>query len=174
VKNVTIYTDGACSGNPGPGGWAAVLCYKQTEREISGAEGMTTNNRMELMAAIRALALLKEPCAVALHTDSAYLHRAFDEKWIDRWVVNEWKTASKKLVENRDLWEELIALTRIHQVAFVKVKGHSNDEYNNRCDRLAREAIKLLCANVPKMEEPETPSDEPEKGQSAQNAGKEA
>ena len=174
MKKVTIYTDGACSGNPGPGGWAAVLRYKETEREISGAETMTTNNRMELMAAIRALKLLKEPCAVALHTDSAYLHRAFEEKWIERWVVKDWKTASKKPVENRDLWEELIKLTQTHEVSFIKVKGHSDDEYNNRCDKLAREAIKLLGANAPKPEASETPPDGPEEGLSAKNAGKEA
>lgn len=144
MKKVTIYTDGACSGNPGPGGWAAVLQYKDSTREISGAEAQTTNNRMELTAAIRALALLKFPCSVELHTDSAYMHRAFEEKWIDRWVINDWKTSSKKPVENKDLWMELIALTNTHNVSFIKVKGHSDNALNNRCDKLAREAIKML------------------------------
>lgn len=147
MKKVTIYTDGACSGNPGPGGWAAVLQYKDAVREISGAEAMTTNNRMELTAAIRALQMLKEPCGVELYTDSAYMHKAFTEKWIDRWLVNDWKTSSKKAVENQDLWMELIALTRTHEVSFIKVKGHGDNEFNNRCDKLAREAIRQLNPN---------------------------
>jgi len=147
VKKVTIYTDGACSGNPGPGGWAAILQYKEAVREISGAEEMTTNNRMELMAAIRALELLKEPCSVDLYTDSAYLHRAFEEKWIDRWIGNNWNTSAKKPVENQDLWKKLIELTDRHAVSFNKVKGHSDNPHNNRCDKMAREAIKLLSAN---------------------------
>lgn len=144
MKEVTIYTDGACSGNPGPGGWAAVLRYKEIIREISGAEANTTNNRMELTAAIRALSLLKEPCSVKLFTDSAYLYRTFDEKWITKWIDNNWKTSTKKPVENQDLWMELYDLTNKHIVSFNKVKGHSDDECNNRCDKLAREAIKLL------------------------------
>lgn len=149
MKNVTMYTDGACSGNPGPGGWAAVLQYKQTSREISGAEELTTNNRMELKAAIEALAALKEACQVELYTDSAYLHKAFEQKWIDRWMMNNWKTASKKPVENQDLWMALLELTNRHEVTFLKVKGHSDNEFNNRCDKLAREAIKRLGASEP-------------------------
>lgn len=144
MKNITIYTDGACSGNPGPGGWAAILKYNDTEREISGAEAETTNNRMELTAAIKALSMLKVPCSVELHTDSAYLHNAFEKQWIDRWCANGWQTASKKPVENRDLWEQLITLCDTHNVTFNKVKGHSDDVNNNRCDKLARDAIKLI------------------------------
>ena len=147
MKKVTIYTDGACSGNPGPGGWAAVLQYKEAAREISGADKMTTNTRMELMAAIRALEFLKEPCIVDLYTDSAYLHRAFEEKWIERWMVSNWNTSAKKPVENQDLWKNLIVLTDKHTVSFKKVKGHSDNPHNNRCDKLARDAIKLLTVN---------------------------
>lgn len=149
MKKVTIYTDGACSGNPGPGGWAAVLQYKDASREISGAEAQTTNNRMELVAAIRALEALRENCSVELYTDSAYLHKAFEEKWIDRWVANGWQTTSKKAVENQDLWMDILKLTDKHEVKFIKVKGHSDNEFNNRCDKLAREAIKALGAQVP-------------------------
>ncbi len=137
LKDVIIYTDGACSGNPGPGGWAAILKYGGYEREYSGGEPRTTNNRMELMAAIEALQVLKEPCRVQLHTDSAYLQRAFTDGWLDRWQRNGWKTASKKPVENQDLWQQLLRLTGFHDVAFVKVKGHADDVYNNRVDRLA-------------------------------------
>ena len=141
MKKVVIYTDGACSGNPGPGGWGAVLMYGQFKKEISGGEKMTTNNRMELMAAISALNALKEPCKVDLFTDSAYLCRAFSENWVTNWQRNGWKTSGKKEVENRDLWELLIAHTQKHNISWHKVKGHSDNAYNNRCDELARGAI---------------------------------
>ena len=144
MKKITIYTDGACSGNPGPGGWAAVLIYKENSRELSGAESDTTNNRMELTAAKCALMALKEPCKVELYSDSAYLCRAFNEHWIDSWQRNGWNTSAKKPVENIDLWKALIELAERHDVTFIKVKGHSDNELNNRCDKLARDAIKSL------------------------------
>lgn len=137
MKHVIIYTDGACSGNPGPGGWGALLVHGATEREISGAERSTTNNRMELTAALEALAALKEPCRVTIHTDSAYLQRAFTEGWLTKWQRNGWKTASKKPVENRDLWEALLEHAERHEVDWVKVKGHADDVLNNRVDGLA-------------------------------------
>lgn len=144
MKKLTIYTDGACSGNPGPGGWAAVLQFGPHKKEISGCEPETTNNRMELMAAIQALSTLKEPCIVALYTDSAYLCRAFHENWLTNWQHNGWKTAQKSPVENKDLWEQLIQLSSIHDVTWNKVKGHSDNEWNNRCDVLARKAIQAI------------------------------
>lgn len=134
---VIIYTDGACSGNPGPGGYGAVLMLGDVRREISGGEPETTNNRMELMAAIAALSQLKRPCNVQLFSDSAYLVGAFANHWIDGWQRNGWKNSQKKDVPNRDLWEQLIALTKTHTVRFAKVKGHSDNEWNNRCDQLA-------------------------------------
>lgn len=142
MKQIIIYTDGACSGNPGPGGWGAILQYREHQKELSGGEGDTTNNRMELMAAICALEALKEPCSVQLYTDSAYLCRAFTERWIENWQRNNWKTSNKKPVENRDLWERLLAQTAVHRISWNKVKGHSDNALNNRCDTLAREAIK--------------------------------
>ncbi len=144
MKEITIYTDGACSGNPGPGGWGAILQYKNHKKEISGGEGETTNNRMELMAAICALEALLEPCKVDLYTDSAYLCRAFTENWIINWQRNGWKTAGKQDVENQDLWKRLLKQADIHKVTWHKVKGHSDNENNNRCDALARTAIKNL------------------------------
>lgn len=141
MKRITIYTDGACSGNPGPGGWAAILQYQGRERELSGGEAATTNNRMEMRAAIEALKALRVPCEADIHTDSAYLHRPFTEGWIDRWKRNGWRTASRKPVENQDLWMELVELADRHSVNWVKVKGHSDDELNNRADRLAVEAM---------------------------------
>jgi ribonuclease HI len=142
MKEVTIYTDGACSGNPGPGGWAAVLMYGRHERVITGAETETTNNRMELTAIVESLRVLKQRCLVHVHTDSAYVVNAFREGWIDRWTAKGWKTANKKPVKNRDLWEALLSLMGRHDVRFVKVKGHADDELNNRVDRLAVEAMK--------------------------------
>jgi ribonuclease HI len=139
-KEVVIYTDGACSGNPGPGGWGAVLMYGGAAKEISGGERNTTNNRMELMAAIQALEALKEPVRVRLHTDSAYIVNCFHQGWHERWQRNGWRNSKKEPVENRDLWERILALTKRHHVEFVKVKGHSNDRWNNRCDELARAA----------------------------------
>lgn len=144
MKKVTIYTDGACSGNPGVGGWGAILMYGAAKKEISGAEAITTNNRMELTAAISALNCLKEPCEVELFTDSAYLCNAFNQKWIYNWIRKNWKTASGKAVENKDLWLELIKLNKIHTIRFYKVKGHADNEFNNRCDQLARNAYSRL------------------------------
>jgi ribonuclease HI len=145
-KRVVIYTDGACSGNPGPGGWAAVLRYKQHEKVLTGAEPNTTNNRMELTAVIEALRALKTPCTVELYTDSNYLVRAVEEGWLERWQQKGWRTASRKPVENQDLWRELWDLIRRHQVRFIKVKGHAGDALNNRVDRLAVEAMRKLKA----------------------------
>ena len=144
MEKVTIYTDGACSGNPGPGGWAAILVYKGREKEISGGEKNTTNNIMELTAAVRGLQLLKFPCEVKLYSDSAYLVNGFKQGWIYNWQKNNWKTSTKEPVKNREIWEELYRLTNVHNVEFVKVKGHSDNEYNNRCDELARKEIKKL------------------------------
>lgn len=144
MEKVTIYTDGACSGNPGPGGWGAILMYGKHKKEISGGKKDTTNNIMELTAAIEGLKLLKYPCEVDLYSDSAYLVNGFEKGWIYNWKKNQWKTANKEPVKNKEIWEELYNLTQIHKVKFIKVKGHSDNEYNNRCDELAREAIKTL------------------------------
>ena len=144
MDNVTIYTDGACSGNPGPGGWGSILMYKDIKKEISGGKKETTNNVMELTAVIEALKLLKYPCNVSLYSDSAYVVNAFLQKWIINWEKNNWKTSDKSDVKNKELWQELLDLTKIHNVTFIKVKGHSDNEYNNRCDELARTAIKEL------------------------------
>ncbi len=138
---VSIYTDGACSGNPGPGGWAAVLLFNGKAKEISGGKTQTTNNQMELSAAIEGLKALKFPCRVRLYSDSAYLINAFNNGWIKKWQGNGWRTAKKEAVENQDLWQELIAQIGIHDIEWIKVKGHADNEYNNRCDRLAVEAI---------------------------------
>jgi len=144
MEEVIIYTDGACSGNPGPGGWGSILMYKGNKKEISGGKEDTTNNVMELTAVIEGLKLLKFPCKVKLYSDSAYVVNAFVQKWIYGWLKNGWKNSSKEPVKNKELWEELYNLTKIHEVEFIKVKGHSDNEYNNRCDELARNAIKLL------------------------------
>lgn len=137
MKKVQIYTDGACSGNPGDGGYCAILVYGDREKVVSGAVANTTNNRMELTAAIVGLKTLKEPCEVELFSDSSYLVDAFNSGWIDGWRHNGWKTAGKKAVKNVDLWEELLSLGEYHSVKYVKVKGHSDNEYNNRCDKIA-------------------------------------
>lgn len=147
MKNVKIYTDGACSGNPGVGGWGAVLFYNDFSKEISGAEGETTNNRMELTAAIKALILLKEKCSVSLYSDSAYLVNAFNEKWIFGWKKKDWKKNGSD-IPNADLWQELYRLNGIHEITFIKVKGHSDNEYNNLCDKLATGAIKEYKKNA--------------------------
>ncbi len=141
MEKVIIYTDGACSGNPGPGGWGAVLMYQQNKKEIAGGKKNTTNNVMELTAVIEALKLLKYPCKVELYSDSAYVVNAFLQGWIDNWIKNNWKTSGKNMVKNQELWKELYDLTKKHEVHFNKVKGHSDNEYNNRCDTLARNAI---------------------------------
>ena len=144
MEEVTIYTDGACSGNPGPGGWGAMLMYKGNKKEISGGKENTTNNVMELTAVIEGLKLLKFPCKVKLYSDSAYVVNAFIQKWIYGWIKNGWKNSSKEPVKNKELWKELYELTKTHEVEFVKVKGHADNEYNNRCDELARNAIKNI------------------------------
>jgi len=136
-KQIKIYTDGACSGNPGPGGYGAILMYEENRKEISGGDANTTNNKMELMAAIVALETLKEPCDVELYSDSAYLVNAYNQKWIEGWKKNNWKNSSRQDVKNRDLWERLEKQISIHNVKFIKVKGHSDNEFNNRCDELA-------------------------------------
>ncbi len=137
MKKVKIYTDGACSGNPGKGGWGAVLFYRDEKREISGYEENTTNNKMELTAAIKALERLKEPCEVELYSDSAYLVNAFLEGWLTKWQMNGFKSSNKKPVQNVDLWQKLIDLNNIHKITWIKVKGHADNVYNNRCDALA-------------------------------------
>ncbi len=137
MKTVTVYTDGACSGNPGPGGWGAVLVYNGKEKELSGGERSTTNNRMELMAAISALEALKEPCRVELYSDSKYLVDAIEKKWLDNWIKRGWKKADKSPVLNPDLWQRLLEASRPHQVVYHWVKGHAGHAYNERCDRLA-------------------------------------
>lgn len=142
MKKVDIYTDGACSGNPGTGGWAAILSYNGVEKELAGFMDDTTNNVMELTAAIEGLKTLKENCEVDLYSDSAYLINSFNQRWIDSWERNGWKTSSKNPVKNKELWEQLIALSKIHNINWIKVKGHSDNEYNNRCDKLAKEQIK--------------------------------
>lgn len=144
MKHVTIYTDGACSGNPGLGGWGAVLMYGEQRKEISGGEEQTTNNRMELMAVIKALEALKYPCEVELYSDSAYTVNAFTQGWLAGWKKNAWKKADGKAVLNTDLWERLSNLCNVHQITFYKVKGHSDNEWNNRCDFLARSAIEEI------------------------------
>ena len=137
ISEVTIYTDGACSGNPGPGGWAAILMAGGAKKEMSGGERDTTNNRMELMAVIEGLKALKRPCKVDIYSDSAYVVNAFEQNWIGKWVKNGWKNSAKAEVANSDLWKELINLTSMHNVTFHKVKGHADNEFNNRCDELA-------------------------------------
>jgi len=137
TKTVVVHTDGACSGNPGPGGWAAILSYNGRERELSGGERQTTNNRMELQAAIAALQGLTEPCEVRLHTDSKYVVQAFNERWIPGWQRRGWLTSAKQPVANRDLWEQLIELAAVHHVEWIWVRGHASVTLNERCDRLA-------------------------------------
>ena len=142
MKKVDIYTDGACSGNPGAGGWGVVLLYNGHRKEMSGYIGNTTNNRMEIFSVIQGLTQLKEPCEVRIFSDSAYVVNAFQEGWVTGWQKNDWKNAQKEPVKNKDLWNDLLIRMSKHKVTFVKVKGHSDNEYNNRCDALARAAIK--------------------------------
>jgi ribonuclease HI len=148
MKKVEIFTDGACSMNPGIGGWGAILKFNKHETEFSGSFEMTTNNRMELYAPIEALRMLKEPCEVLIYSDSAYLVNAFNQNWTTNWLKRNWMTADRKPVANRDLWEELIAFTNTHNITFIKVKGHADNEYNNRCDKLATDAIKAFKAKI--------------------------
>lgn len=147
VKQIEAHTDGACLGNPGPGGWAALLRYRGRERELAGGEADTTNNRMELMAAIMALEALSEPCQVVLHTDSQYVRQGITE-WIGNWVRRGWKTAGGDPVKNRDLWERLHAAAQRHRVEWKWVKGHSGDPDNERVDVLARTQAQRLRAAV--------------------------
>jgi ribonuclease HI len=141
LKDVIIYTDGACSGNPGPGGWGAVLIYGETIKELSGGERNTTNQRMELKAAVEALKALKESCNVTLHSDSAYLINCFKQKWYLNWQKNGWKNSKREPVQNQELWQELLDIYSKHRVTWAKVKGHSGVKWNERCDELARAAI---------------------------------
>ena len=145
AKRVEIWTDGACSGNPGPGGWGAILTFNGVEKELSGGEVLTTNNRMELTAAIMALEALTRPCAVNLHTDSIYVRDGVTG-WIHNWKKRGWKTADKKPVKNQDLWEELDELKQSHTIRFHWIKGHSEHPENERCDQLAVAAREALVA----------------------------
>ena len=147
---VELYTDGACSGNPGPGGYGAVLVYGSTEKELSGAQADTTNNRMELLAAIVGLQALKKPCRVTLYSDSSYLVNAIEKGWLAAWQQRGWKKADRSAVLNRDLWEQLLTLLDTHEVRFVWVKGHNGHPYNERCDRLAVSAIEKLREDLSK------------------------
>ncbi len=144
MPKVIIYTDGACSGNPGPGGWAAILISGESTKEISGGNKNTTNNIMELTAILEALKALKVECEVDLYSDSAYCVNAFNQNWIYGWIKKGWKTSDGSEVKNKEIWQEIYNLTRKHKVVFHKVKGHSNVDLNNRCDELARSEISKL------------------------------
>ena len=144
MKTVNIYTDGACSGNPGPGGYCAILIYGEHEKIISGNELETTNNRMELLAVIKGIESLKEICEVNLYSDSQYVVDAFNQEWVFGWELNVWKTAGKKQVKNIDLWQKLLEQYRTHKINFIKVKGHADNEHNNRCDKIAVSEYKKL------------------------------
>ena len=140
MKTLVIHTDGSCLGNPGPGGWAALLSYQEHTKELSGGFARTTNNRMELMAAIVALETIKEPCEAALYTDSQYVRNEVEKRWLAGWKKNGWRTASKSPVKNQDLWQRLDAQLARHKVTFFWVKGHAGHPENERCDMLARSA----------------------------------
>lgn len=144
MKTVDIYTDGACSGNPGVGGYCAILMYNGAEKVVSGYELETTNNRMELLAVIKGLEALKETCIVNIYSDSQYVVDAFLQNWVFSWQQNGWKTAGKKAVKNPDLWLKLLELYGNHKVTFIKVKGHSDNEFNNRCDKIAVSEYKKI------------------------------
>ena len=141
LKKVTIYTDGACSGNPGPGGWGAILMMDDYKKEISGYSKNTTNNIMEITAVLEAVKMLKYECEITIYSDSAYVVNAFLQGWIYNWQKNNWKTADKKPVKNKELWQELYTELSKHKFEFIKVKGHSDNEFNNRCDYLATNEI---------------------------------
>ena len=146
MKKVEIFTDGACKGNPGPGGWGAILKYMSVEKELSGGEKNTTNNRMELTAVIKALQSLKEPCEVSLYSDSQYICNAINNGWAKKWKANNWMRNKKEKALNPELWEILLNLCEIHQVEFIWVKGHAGHPENERCDKLAvSEAEKFIC-----------------------------
>ncbi len=142
LPRVDIYTDGACSGNPGPGGYGVVLLYDGIEKELSGTRLDTTNNRMEMLAAIKGLEALKKPCEVVLYSDSRYLVDAINKGWVDKWRSNNWMRAKNKEAKNIDLWKRLLHAADRHRIKWVWVRGHSDNEYNNRCDKLATDAIK--------------------------------
>jgi len=142
IKEVDLYTDGACSGNPGPGGYGVILKYGPHLREISGAYANTTNNRMELMAVIKGLESLKEPCRVTVYSDSKYIIDAITRGWVHKWRAKGWMRTAHERAKNVDLWEQVLALAQKHKISWVWVKGHANNEYNNRCDQLAVAAIK--------------------------------
>ncbi len=145
MKLVTVYTDGACSGNPGPGGWGAVLMYEDKHKEIYGGEPNTTNQRMEIKAVIEALRALKViDWEVTVYSDSAYVVNAFKQNWIENWQRNGWKNSKKEAVANQDLWKELIPLMQRNRVHFEKVKGHAGNTWNERCDQLARQGVTEL------------------------------
>lgn len=144
MYEITIYTDGACSGNPGAGGWGAILQCGDFEKRISGGEPQTTNNRMELTAVIRAIKCILKPGKVSVYTDSAYIVNAVSQGWLRDWQRNAWRTSSNKPVQNQDLWLELIKLMKTQDITFSKVKGHADNELNNECDRMARAAIRGL------------------------------
>ena len=144
MTKVAIYTDGACSGNPGPGGWAAILIYGDSKKEISGGNKKTTNNIMELTAILEGLKALKFECDVEVYSDSAYSVNAFNQGWIYNWIKKGWRIADGSPVKNKEIWQEIYELTKKHNVKFIKVKGHSDNELNNRCDELARKEIEKL------------------------------
>ena len=144
MKKVDLYTDGSCIGNPGPGGYAYILIYNGIKKEFAGCEKNTTNNRMEITAVIEGLKRLKEPCDVTIYTDSAYTLNAFEQGWIDNWILNNWRTSNRKDVLNKDLWLMLLEVMKPHNISWVKVKGHADNELNNRCDVLARGEIAKL------------------------------
>lgn len=141
IKEVTIYTDGACSGNPGPGGYGTILIYGPHQKELSGAYDNTTNNRMELMAVIKGLEALKEPCQVTVYSDSRYIVDAMNKGWVTRWQARGWMRNKKERAKNIDLWQRILDLTEKHSIKWMWVKGHASNKYNNRCDQLAVEAI---------------------------------
>ena len=149
-KTVKLYTDGSCSGNPGPGGWGAILIYKGVEKELSGGEENTTNNRMELTGLIKGLEALKVPCIVEVYTDSKYIVDAIQKGWLSKWRENNWQRTKKESVANVDLWECVLKLLEGHEAEFIWVKGHDTNEYNNRCDRLATDQTKKFAGNVPR------------------------
>jgi len=151
MKKVRIYTDGACSGNPGPGGWGAILMYGKAKKELSGGDAGTTNNRMELISVITALEALREPCEVELYTDSQYVSNAINNGWLESWRKKGWKRKGGE-VKNPDLWIKLIPLLETHSVRFIWIKGHADNEYNNRCDELATKEAQQRRASVEKFE----------------------
>ena len=144
MKEVSIYTDGACSGNPGPGGWCAILLYKKHEKEVFGGVKETTNNQMELKAVVEGLKMLKEKCRVSLYSDSSYVINPFIQEWIEKWVEKGWRKADKNPVKNLELWKELYSLSKKHDINWIKIKGHAENELNNRCDEIAVEQTILL------------------------------